>query len=581
MHLQQEISNALVQSSNLIEKEIPDQTQNLSNNVKNLKTVAEYCEDQYVNSKESNKVHLLNETRGYTSQALASVAYQIHELANSFLQLLENQSLIINDMSVSMSHLAHDVSIHKEKVARREIGVLTTNKCVMRTQKIKRPEVDEKQVKYVRKQIDYSILDDIGHGVKLNRQSSALDPLAKIGVGRQNSYSSTHSSSSLTNVSKPESSPLIGPGNGHGTVRGQSGNSYYRTPVAPPSVPSEYLSRQELGIYSSKKELSQGNNSYSESTYATGAYGGPLGYRRPSQTSNNPNNLTLQNNSYNQSEYSDTIGRTNNYLQDLNNYSTSSNLIGLMGPGLHGIPSIMANQDVSMNSVGYATGKDANIIRTNLNNIDYAATGTLYRRPQLHPSIYEPKLNESNQLNRGSNNPHQQQLQHAQIYNTPRSLPNYNSGLGFNNDHGILPPPPTNLLSRGSGQPDRLNLDNNSDIQKIDFLDDDDDIIPNWVPLDRCLEKVVTIFDYERTRDDELSFKENTVIFVIKKNDDLWYEGIMKDDEDNVFRGIIYLLCIIELRKFNLISFFFQGLFPYNYVRCIRKYAEEARVTQC
>jgi abl interactor 2 len=557
MHLQQEISNALVQSSNLIEKEIPDQTQNLSNNVKNLKTVAEYCEDQYVNSKESNKVHLLNETRGYTSQALASVAYQIHELANSFLQLLENQSMIINDMSVSMSHLAHDVSIHKEKVARREIGVLTTNKCVMRTQKIKRPEIDEKQVKYVRKPIDYSILDDIGHGVKLNRQSSALDPLAKIGVGRQNSYSSTHSSSSLNNVSKPESSPLIGPGSGHGTVRGQSGNSYYRTPVAPPSVPSEYLSRQELGIYSSKKELNQSNNSYSESTYATGAYGGPLGYRRPSQSSNNPNNLTLQNNPYNQSEYSDTIGRTNNYLQDLNNYSTSSNLISLMAPGLHGIPSLLANPDGSINSVGYATGKDANIIRTNLNNIDYAATGTLFRRPQLHPSIYEPKLNEPNLLNRGSNNSHQQQQQQqAQIYNTQRTIKNYDSSSGFNSDHGILPPPPTNLLSRGTNQQDRLNLDNNSDIQKIDFLDDDDDIIPNWVPLDRCLEKVVTIFDYERTRDDELSFKENTVIYVIKKNDDLWYEGIMKDDDDNIFRGNKNYTLFLRLHlKVNILVF--------------------------
>ena len=72
--------------------------------------------------------------------------------------------------------------------------------------------------------------------------------------------------------------------------------------------------------------------------------------------------------------------------------------------------------------------------------------------------------------------------------------------------------------------------------------DDDDDIIPNWVPLDRCLEKVVTIFDYERTRDDELSFKDNTVIYVIKKNDDLWYEGIMKDDDENVFRGIYILI---------------------------------------
>ena len=79
-------------------------------------------------------------------------------------------------------------------------------------------------------------------------------------------------------------------------------------------------------------------------------------------------------------------------------------------------------------------------------------------------------------------------------------------------------------------------------IQKIDFLDnnmveEDEDIIPNWVPLDRCLEKVITTYDYEGARDDELSFKENTCIFVVKKNDDLWYEGIMRNQNGHVFQG--------------------------------------------
>ena len=179
--------------TNLVEKEIPKQGVNLADNVTNLEKVAQYCEDIYVNSKDQNKTHLLNETKGFTTQALASVAYQIHVLANSFLGLLENQSSLIEDMTNSMSNLAHEVDIHKEKVARREIGVLTTNKCIVRTSKVKRPEVDEKPVKYVRKPIDYSLLDDIGHGVKLSRQSANMDQLAKIGVGRQNSYSSTHS----------------------------------------------------------------------------------------------------------------------------------------------------------------------------------------------------------------------------------------------------------------------------------------------------------------------------------------------------------------------------------------------------
>lgn len=46
--------------------------------------------------------------------------------------------------------------IHKEKVARREIGVLTANKTINRQYKIIAPANPEKPIKYVRRQIDYN-----------------------------------------------------------------------------------------------------------------------------------------------------------------------------------------------------------------------------------------------------------------------------------------------------------------------------------------------------------------------------------------------------------------------------------------
>ena len=148
------------------------------------------------------------------------------------------------------------------------------------------------------------------------------------------------------------------------------------------------------------------------------------------------------------------------------------------------------------NSIGYATGKDMNLIRTNINNIDYSMTGTMYRRPQLKPSIYE---------------------------------------------HNMAPKATAN------------------EFVNVPYEDDDDDIIPNWVPLDRVIEKVLTTFDYEGLRGDELSFKENTFIYVIKKNDDHWYEGIMQNEMGEVI----------------------QGLYPYNYAKCVKRYVEESRITQC
>ena len=59
------------------------------------------------------------------------------------------------------------MDIHKEKVARREIGILTTNKNTSRTHKIIAPANPERPVRYIRKPIDYSLLDDMGHGVKV------------------------------------------------------------------------------------------------------------------------------------------------------------------------------------------------------------------------------------------------------------------------------------------------------------------------------------------------------------------------------------------------------------------------------
>lgn len=68
------------------------------------------------------------------------------------------------------------VDIHKEKVARREIGILTTNKNTSRTHKIIAPANPERPVRYIRKPIDYNVMDDIGHGVKVRSHDTDFFP---------------------------------------------------------------------------------------------------------------------------------------------------------------------------------------------------------------------------------------------------------------------------------------------------------------------------------------------------------------------------------------------------------------------
>ena len=50
---------------------------------------------------------------------------------------------------------------------------------------------------------------------------------------------------------------------------------------------------------------------------------------------------------------------------------------------------------------------------------------------------------------------------------------------------------------------------------------------PSWVPRN-YLEKVLAIYDYNADKEDELTFQEGQIIYVLKKNDDGWWEGVME-----------------------------------------------------
>lgn len=80
----------------------------------------------------------------------------------------------------------------------------------------------------------------------------------------------------------------------------------------------------------------------------------------------------------------------------------------------------------------------------------------------------------------------------------------------------------------------------------VQYNDPYADSDPNWAPKN-YLEKVVAIYDYSKDKEDELSFMEGAIIYVIKKNDDGWYEGVIN--------GV-------------------TGLFPGNYVEPIMHYAD-------
>ena len=59
--------------------------------------------------------------------------------------------------------------------------------------------------------------------------------------------------------------------------------------------------------------------------------------------------------------------------------------------------------------------------------------------------------------------------------------------------------------------------------------------LPAWVPKN-YIDRVTAIYDYSADKDDELTFNEGSTIFVLKKNDDGWWEGVM-DGVTGLFPG--------------------------------------------
>ncbi|XP_037666831.1 abl interactor 1-like [Choloepus didactylus] len=202
-----------------LDEEILSGKKALTESYQNLAQVADYCENNYIQATVKRKA--LEETKAYTTQSLASVAYQINALANNVLQLLDIQALQLRRMESSVNHISQTVDIHKEKVARREIGILTINKNTSRTHEIIAPANMECPVRYIQKPINYTVLDDVGCGVKHGNNQPAR-------------------TCTLLRTNPPTQKPASPPMSCWGTLER---NTPYKIlePVKPPTVPNDYM----------------------------------------------------------------------------------------------------------------------------------------------------------------------------------------------------------------------------------------------------------------------------------------------------------------------------------------------------
>ncbi|XP_069839496.1 abl interactor 2 isoform X16 [Dendropsophus ebraccatus] len=475
----------------LLEEEIPGGRRALLDSYTNLERVADYCENNYIQS--ADKQRALEETKAYTTQSLASVAYLINTLANNVLQMLDIQASQLRRMESSINHISQTVDIHKEKVARREIGILTTNKNTSRTHKIIAPANLERPVRYIRKPIDYTILDDTGHGVKW---------LLRFKVSTQNMKMG-----GLPRTTPPTQKPPSPPMTGKGTL---GRHSPYRTlePVRPPVVPNDYVPSPTRNMAPSQQQSPVRTASVNQRnrTYSSGSSGGS----HPSSRSSSREN-------------------------------SGSGSVGVpIAVPTPSPPSVFPSHPAQFYSMNRPVSR----------HTPPTIGGSLpYRRPPSMTS--QPSL--QNQINGGpfySQNPVSHAPPPPSILQVTPQLPlmGFVARVQENISETPPPPPPAEepVFDESPPPPPPPEDYEEEEAAVVEYSDPYAEEDPPWAPR-TYLEKVVAIYDYTKDKEDELSFQEGAIIYVIKKNDDGWYEGVMN--------GV-------------------TGLFPGNYVESIMHYSE-------
>ncbi|KAM5136002.1 ABI gene family member 3 [Mantella aurantiaca] len=147
-------------------REVSAARQALRDSYQNLQNVADYCEKNYMEAPDKRKA--LENTMALVTQTLASVVSQVGIAARYMSDILEEQSKVLQKEEAKVRLISQFLDIHEEKVYRRKIGSLTISKKFPHTQKIMYGEHKGPQSTYARNPINFSSLDNTGHGIMDN-----------------------------------------------------------------------------------------------------------------------------------------------------------------------------------------------------------------------------------------------------------------------------------------------------------------------------------------------------------------------------------------------------------------------------
>lgn len=541
-----------------------------------IERAAEFCYNSYLNDGK------LENTMALATQSLGVVAYQINCFAAHFLDALCQQSDQLSELLDRISKYTMVFNIHEEKVARKAIGSCTVSKVpIIYQHDLIQPEPP---LKYIRRSIDYSILENIGHGISsqdripdnrnyhsgqsntlTRRSNSSMNSYAPGNRIRQHNTVSCRSSASKVSMeyAAPINTNFIAQNNTMGRTAG-----IYRTAVAPPQHFLNALTQHKISGDNPTLAIVSSNYAPGSLVSCAQGAGDTVGYpmssvqsRRSSGSSSAGSNAPQ----YHQGHYvanqpriqqancgqiSQTVGVRPSYtasdqlfMQSRQSQYAASQIVHSVGAGPqishsniatheHHIPH-SDHQSLMSSQIHYAHQQHPPPLQQQLQKNRFISpahshsiqniqqqqmterTSSILRQQTAELIRETAQMNLSRSVNEPRTSTSQQYKSMVDSQNLGIPSTGQYAGVSLNYTHDQL---------QQESQPSQPN----SNIAQIanERCIARQPIDPAWAP-DYYIQKVITMYEYVRDKDDELTFTENQIIYVIKKNDDGWWEGVM------------------------------------------------------
>ncbi|KAL5258961.1 hypothetical protein ACHWQZ_G009434 [Mnemiopsis leidyi] len=153
----------------LYNDEVLNTRRELQESSANLEQLAKYCEQSFLTCQDQQTV--FDQSKGYVVHSLVNVSHRLTKLSTSLSQLLNTHNGRLENINHQLHCIQQDFENIESYHSKEKVKSLGVTISIQRQHKVvQNKSINKDGKKHIRKPIDLSVLDDIGHGVVVQEE---------------------------------------------------------------------------------------------------------------------------------------------------------------------------------------------------------------------------------------------------------------------------------------------------------------------------------------------------------------------------------------------------------------------------